>query len=80
MTLHAGVLRSAASLEVAARACAAEPGGEDDLATWELRNLLVTGRALCAAASAREESRGAHTRTDFPDPDPSLALRFLFGG
>lgn len=80
MTLHAGVLRSAASLEVAARACAAEPGGEDDLATWELRNLLVTGRALCAAATAREESRGAHTRTDFPDPDPSLALRFVFGG
>ncbi|GGE84951.1 L-aspartate oxidase [Mycetocola zhadangensis] len=39
----------------------------------ENRNLLALGRALAAAALARTESRGAHTRTDFPHLDPAEA-------
>ena len=31
-------------------------------------------RLIAAACLAREESRGAHQRTDHPDPDPSLDL------
>ena len=31
-----------------------------------LRNLLITAEAVARAANLREESRGAHTRADFP--------------
>ncbi|MEQ1787917.1 MAG: L-aspartate oxidase, partial [Acidimicrobiales bacterium] len=79
MTANAGVLRSAASLSLAAAACAGEVVG-DDLASWELRNLATVGRVLCAGALAREESRGAHTRTDFPAERDDLRLRFVVGG
>jgi L-aspartate oxidase len=79
LTLHAGVLRSEASLEQAAQACAGEAVG-DDLASWELRNLATVGRALCAGALARRESRGAHTRSDVDGEDPSLRLRFVANG
>ncbi|MBI2860408.1 MAG: L-aspartate oxidase [Chloroflexi bacterium] len=37
-----------------------------DRASHELRNLVVTGRLLAEAALLREESRGAHFRSDFP--------------
>jgi L-aspartate oxidase len=43
----------------------------------ELRNLLVIARALLTAASVREETRGAHVRTDFPDTRPSLSHRLV---
>ncbi|MGH9085113.1 MAG: L-aspartate oxidase, partial [Acidimicrobiales bacterium] len=79
MTVHAGVLRSAESLRTAAEACAGDVPGDDPAAS-ELRNLATVGRALCAAALAREESRGAHTRLDFPDLRPELELRFVVGG
>ena len=79
MTTQAGVLRSAASLEQAAAACAGEVRGDDPKA-WELRNLATVGRLLCAGALAREESRGAHTRTEFDGPRDELRLRFIAGG
>ena len=31
-----------------------------------MRNLLITAEAVARAAKLREESRGAHTRADFP--------------
>ena len=76
MTTDAGVLRSAESLGRAAAACHGVVDG-DDPAAWELRNLATVGRALCAAALAREESRGAHTRADHPDLRPDLRIRFV---
>ncbi len=76
MTTDAGVLRSAESLTRAAAACRGDVAGEDP-AAWELRNLATVGRALCAAALAREESRGAHTRADHPDLRPDLRTRFV---
>jgi len=55
----------------------------DTLATWEaclpkpkdrpsheLANLVTTGRLVTEAALAREESRGAHFRSDFPASSP----------
>jgi L-aspartate oxidase len=79
MTHGAGVLRSAASLaetDGVLNRIAAEPGGAG--AAWsELANLVVCARALLAAATAREESRGAHGRTDFPAPSAAFAHRFL---
>lgn len=38
-------------------------------------NLLTIGRVMAAGALAREESRGAHLRTDFPQASPALATR-----
>ena len=78
MTANAGVLRSAESLAAAAAACAGDVEGEDP-AAWELRNLTTVARLLCAAALAREESRGAHTRTDFDRPDDALRVRLVAG-
>jgi L-aspartate oxidase len=79
MTVCAGVLRSADSLAEAAAACSGEVRGEDR-AAWELRNLAAVGRVLCAAARAREESRGSHTRTDFEATREDLRVRFVVGG
>lgn len=41
----------------------------------ELENLLLVGRATLVAALAREESRGAHTREDFPTRDDDHWLK-----
>src|SRR5579859_5560772 len=79
MTSGAGVLRSAASLadtdasvvELAAEALRV------DVAGCELRNLFWCSRALLAAAIAREESRGAHGRTDFPATSDAFSHRFV---
>lgn len=79
MTLNAGVLRSAESLAIAADMCDGSIS-RDDKDAWELRNLATVGRAVCAAAQAREESRGAHTRSDFPDASDELRVRFVIGG
>jgi L-aspartate oxidase len=46
-------------------------------ASCELANLVEVGRALCAAAMARTESRGAHARTDFPGTSPDQRLRYV---
>ncbi|MBI4180753.1 MAG: L-aspartate oxidase [Chloroflexi bacterium] len=37
-----------------------------DRPSYELSNLILTGRLVTEAALIREESRGAHFRTDFP--------------
>lgn len=75
MTRDAGVLRDATSLERAAAALAALPAADR-----EVDNLLTVSRALVQAALAREESRGTHTRLDYPDSDPSRLGRFVFTG
>jgi L-aspartate oxidase len=36
---------------------------------WELQNMLVVADLMIHAALRREESRGVHLRTDFPDTD-----------
>jgi L-aspartate oxidase len=36
---------------------------------WELQNMLLIARIMIEAALQREESRGVHLRTDFPQPD-----------
>ena len=33
---------------------------------WQLQNMLSVSRLMVAAAAEREESRGVHLRTDFP--------------
>ena len=40
---------------------------------YELRNMLIVSEAVARSAKERRESRGAHSRLDFPDPDPAWA-------
>ena len=71
MTAGSGAVRSATSLAATARELTrhadlppteAEPGPR----TWETTNLLHLGQALTLAAQLREETRGGHLRSDFP--------------
>ena len=75
MTAGAGVLRSDESLRDAAavaRSLLVAPGvGE------EVRNLATVAEALAVAARERKETRGAHARRDFPEPDPVLRARLV---
>ena len=40
-----------------------------------MRNMTATATLIAAAALAREESRGGHFRSDFPEMNPKLAER-----
>jgi succinate dehydrogenase / fumarate reductase flavoprotein subunit len=42
---------------------------------FEVRNLVEISEAIARSALAREESRGAHSRIDFPDTKPKWATR-----
>lgn len=49
-----------------------------DRSSYELSNLLLTGRLVTEAALVREESRGAHFRTDFPQSSPRWQHHIIF--
>jgi succinate dehydrogenase / fumarate reductase flavoprotein subunit len=87
MTDKAGPFRTEATLNDAlaaidriAQAIGPDPmssGAPSDavLTDWlDLRNMTLVARSVCMAALARQESRGAHQREDFPGLDP----RFKF--
>ncbi|RZU19889.1 L-aspartate oxidase [Kribbella rubisoli] len=72
MTAGAGVIRSAAGLSEAGATIGKlieQPADEPGTPGWEATNLVTVASALLAAATAREESRGAHWREDHPDRD-----------
>jgi L-aspartate oxidase len=81
MTVGAGVLRTAASLaetdDLLRATAASVPATPLDAPNLELRNLLTVGQALLTSAAAREESRGNHTRSDFPATDPAFKRRLV---
>jgi L-aspartate oxidase len=83
MTQGAGVLRDSDGLAAAEATIAlvadagATAGGVDGA---ELANLCAVAAALVVAATAREESRGAHTRTDHPERSDSRLGRFVHVG
>jgi L-aspartate oxidase len=67
---NVGILRDSSGLEVAASTFAAWeaqlPGGTDR-STHELSNMVTLGRLIAESALLRQESRGAHYRTDFAE-------------
>lgn len=68
-----GIVRSGESLAEAVGTLAgwaqAPVGG--DRPAIELANMVLVGRVMAEAALHREESRGAHYRSDFPDTSPA---------
>ena len=83
MTGGAGVVRSAGSLAQAARSVAEVSAALGDrrasVAAGELGNLVQLAGALLASAETRTESRGAHSRSDFPATDPRWRRRQVHG-
>jgi L-aspartate oxidase len=79
MWREVGVERSAAGLEHAQdeigrleQAAGNRPGA--------LANLLLVARLVTTAALARQESRGAHQRSDHPGSSPDWQRHLVFAG
>jgi L-aspartate oxidase len=76
-----GIVRSGRSLKEAAGILATwesslpQPG---DRPSYELSNLVLCARLVTEAALLREESRGAHFRTDFPQASPEWQRHIVF--
>ncbi len=83
LTANAGVVRDGVSLKAAEAAIseveASLPVSRERVAEAELANLLTVARALVESASHREESRGAHTRSDFEDTSADFLGRLVHG-
>jgi L-aspartate oxidase len=86
MTAGAGVVRTASSLNGAADALGEVADAwrrsprRETVAGDELRNLVTVASALLVSAGRREESRGSHTRADFPKTDPAWRCRLVHAG
>ncbi len=83
MWRRVGITRDAAGLEEAARQVEfwrgyALPRVFDEPAGWTLQNMLTIAPLMIAAARRREESRGVHTRSDFPETEPTWARHLAF--
>ncbi|QBJ94785.1 L-aspartate oxidase [Rhodococcus sp. ABRD24] len=77
MTAHASVVRDGDGLDAAAgelARCGVAVAG--DGRALEDTALTVAASALALAASARRESRGCHTRTDYPDSSDEFRRSF----
>lgn len=49
-----------------------------DRPSYELKNMVLNARLIAEAALLREESRGAHFRTDFPNSSPDWQKHIVF--
>lgn len=72
-----GVVRDRLGLELALRELDAL-AAELPASSSETANLLTLGRMVTAAALGREESRGAHFRSDFPEANEAEAYRRIW--
>jgi L-aspartate oxidase len=76
-----GIIRSKTELDGAANILAAWQDSLPqpvDRPSYELSNLILTGRLVVEAALIREESRGAHFRSDFPETLPEWQRHIVF--
>jgi L-aspartate oxidase len=77
----AGIVRDKEGLNQAAGILAAWQHSlprPTDQPSYELSNLILTGRLLAEAAFIREESRGAHFRSDFPQSVPKWQCHIVW--
>ncbi|MCA9148560.1 MAG: L-aspartate oxidase [Planctomycetales bacterium] len=82
MWRSAGVRREQTQLESARQAIATWcryvlPRQFNSPPGWELQNMLMVSYLMIQAALTREESRGVHLRTDFPNQDDAHWRRHL---
>jgi L-aspartate oxidase len=49
-----------------------------DRPSYELNNMVLNARLMAEAALLRQESRGAHFRTDFPEPSTDWQKHIVF--
>jgi fumarate reductase flavoprotein subunit len=70
-----GLSRARATIDAVAAAANAPAGvpETDRRGRWELRNLVDAARSVIDNAAFREESRGAHYRSDFPAASVEMA-------
>jgi L-aspartate oxidase len=76
-----GIMRCRESLTEAAETLAAWQKllpAPADRHSYELSNMVLVGRLITEAALLREESRGAHFRTDFPQSSPDWLYHLVF--
>jgi L-aspartate oxidase len=76
-----GIIRSGKSLKEAAGILATWESllpQPSDRSAYELSNLVLCARLVTEAALLREESRGAHFRTDFPRTSPEWQRHIVF--
>lgn len=74
-----GVLDEVRSLLPRVDVRPSEEGWGDLAQVLDVEAMLGTAEATLRGAIAREETRGAHIRSDFPQLDPELAINFLVG-
>lgn len=76
-----GIVRDRQGLKEAADTLAAWQSSlpeARDRASCELESLILTGRLVTEAALIREESRGVHYRSDFPESLPKWQKHIIF--
>ena len=87
---HCGVVREASDMEQALGMLDAvrsvlpsvdvrpsEEGWGDLAHVLDVQAMLGTAEATLRGAIAREETRGAHNRSDFPELDPEMKVNFI---
>jgi L-aspartate oxidase len=76
-----GIVRSGEGLSEAADILAAWQYSlfpPTDRPSYELNNMILNARFMAEAALLRQESRGAHFRTDFPEPSTEWQKHIVF--
>jgi L-aspartate oxidase len=78
---NVGIVRSKEGLQEAAATLAvwqSMVGEPMDRPSYELSNLVLAGRLMTEAALMRQESRGAHYRTDCPEPSEQWLRHIIY--
>ena len=81
MSLRSGITRTAAALDHAAQGLTEIAGlyegcAAKTIADLDLRARLTCGLMIVKAAQRRQESRGAHYRSDYPGKNEALRQHF----
>jgi L-aspartate oxidase len=75
---HAGIERNATNLQAALRTLTHSHTEGATVQDLETGNLLSLARIIVTAGLAREESRGAHFRTDYPQPSTAFQRSLIY--